>query len=287
MGANPTKYQRDRLRTQMNELSAACDAYISFKEQKGEQEGLNARDSERLNVVRTIHEFTQQQISRVDALNGYTEQLENAQEKDLFRRDQDTHEKNQQDYAKHFEEVRAFQRSMPESDTNRKRPTIDDCMKKAAAYRNIDCPPSKECGDALERMHRSLNVSLGNLATVAGRKTLTPAEKTKLGRDMATLTVFHLVLTERGAKFSGHAGPLEQALKNNPEALIDSVKNLPKFSQCIGEVTPMRVEDFLMNDGARNVSKVLIEHGLNQAKAPAQSAPEKSVQKDMQNPMRK
>ncbi len=288
MGPNPTKYQRDRLRTQMNELSAACDAYISFKEQKDELEGLNERDSERLNVVKAIREFTQQQVNRVNTLSDYTAQMDNVQEREQFQREfQENREKNQQGYAQQFEQVKSFQRSEPERNVNRKRATMAECMNKATAYRNINCPPSNECGDALEKLHRSLHASLGNLATVAGRNSLSQTEQTRLKRDMATLTVFHLVLTERGANFSGNAGPIEQALAKNPDALIRSVENLPEFSRCIGEITPVRVEDFLMNDGARKVSRELIAHGLNQAKAPAQPAPEKSVQKDMQNPLQK
>ncbi len=285
LGPRPMKLQQDVMRERLLHLKDACAAYMAYKQQ---QDGdPNEREEKRIDAVTEIHAFTVRQLRHLDSIPAYNAKFENQQEKEQFRRDQNTYEKNQQSYANQFEDAKEFQRPAPESAVNGKRPTMADCMKKAAAYRNIDCPPSEECGDALERMHRGLQVSLGNLATVAGRNVLAPTEKAKLKRDMATLTVFHLILTERGAKFSGHAGAFEQALKKNPEALISSVENLPKFSECIGEVTPVRVEDFLMNDGARKVGQEIINLGLMQAKAPEQPAPEKSVQKEMQNPFQK
>lgn len=290
MGENPTKYQRDRLRTQMDELSAACDAYISFKEQKDELEGLNERDSERLNVVRAIREFTQQQISSVDTLNGYTEQMENAQEKEVFRQAYAAEERaaNQQHMEEQSAQADSFQRPDPMPGAQRPQVSMYERMLKAKEYQNIDCTPSVQCGDTLKKLQFNLNGALEDLFIAAEKTAFTPAEQTKLGRDMAALTVFHLVLTERGGKnFTGNAGPIEQALAKNGDAVIDSVAKLPQFTHCIGEITPQRVEAFLMKDGARNVSRELIKAGLNQAKAPAQPAPENNMQKDMQNPMQK
>ena len=287
MGAQPTQFQQDRLRTQLQQLDAACNAYLDLKQGK---DRMNDRERLRLTAVEDIHAFAQQQLNRLGIMTRYADSLENTQEKEAFRQaySAEHREENQQRMDEQSAQADAFQRPEPMPGAQRPKASMYERMLKAKSYQNIDCPPSVQCGDTMKKLQVNLNGALEHLFTAAEKKSLNPVEQAKLGRDMAALTVFHLVLTERGgSNFTGNAGPIEQALAKNADAVIDSVAKLPQFANCIGEITPQRVESFLMKDGARNVSRELIEHGLNQAKAPVQSVPGKSVQRDIQNLMKK
>ena len=289
LGSHPTKFQQDTMRAQMLHLQELCTQYVDYKHQQSGE--LNEREAARVEAVTNIQKYMTSTLQQLDTLAKYTAASDNAQEKEAFQQaySAEAREKNHQAYGEQLDQAAAFQRTEPQSGVQReKTSTMFDRMNKAKSYENIACPPSQECGDALEKLHRDLRGEFERMFTAAERKSLTPAEQAKLRHDMAKLTVFHLVLTERGGdKFTGHAGQIEQALAKNGEKLISSVENLPKFSQCIGEITPQRVEAFLMKDGAREVGQELIKAGLNQAKAPAQPAPENNMQKDMQNPMQK
>lgn len=148
----------------------------------------------------------------------------------------------------------------------------------------IDCPYSEEGGYVLRELQQNiLENSAKHLCQAPRKAVLTEADQASLKRRMAELTLFHLIVTERGSDFNGTAGPLEKALiKKGPDALIDSINKQPEFDRLIGKITPLSVDKFIMEDGARTVAKQLVASSLNKQKQAA--APEHVAQKDMSQP---
>ena len=296
LGNNPTQYQRDQMMKQLKTLDNLSASYIDSKQGKT---SMNDREKARLAAVQAVSSFAQRQMHLLDKLSVKLENSVNAQEKTAFAQSYSTanREANQENLAKQAEEATRFERPHNLTDdvhktTERRNREYVERFEKAGAYKYISCPPSQECGDALEKLHRELNPSLEHLLTASTHMhtIFTDKEQEVLRQDMARLTVFNLVLTEResGGKFNGHAGPFEKALAADSEKLVKSMADNAEFKKRVGDITPERISQFLLKDGARLLSKALIEQSRqNQAQASAPAAPEKSAQKNMENPMQK
>ena len=293
LGNNPTQYQRESLLEQLKALDDLSSAYIGSKQAKT---SFNDRETARLEAMKAVSSFAKKQMNLLDKLSEAMGKEVNTPEKAAFAQAYSAQERaaNQDNITTQAEQTARFER--PDTMTNGVQKDMEQRNKeylerfaKAGAYKNISCPPSQECGNALENLHNSLNASLERLLTASTHTMLRTGEKAILLEDMARLTVFHLVLTERersGNRFDGHAGPIEKALAADTEGLVSSMAKNPQFAGIIGEITPSRVDQFLRNDGARMMGKALIEQS-RQNQAQAAAAPENSAQKNMENPMQK
>ena len=291
LGPNPTEYQREMMGRQMEELAAVASAYLDKKIGNRSEDDLNKLEKSRVAAVKAVKDFADRQISSLGILKARIERKENPLERDAFRQaySEASREKNQEKVADQLRQSEEFQRS--DTVVGNKKPKAQTYQRifKAGEFRNIPCPASVECGDAFGKLKNDLNKSMENLFTAADKKSIPEAEHASLKQDMAKLTVFHLILAERGAHFDGHAGLVEKALKENPNALIESVAKMPQFTHGIGDITPQRIDQFIMKDGARSISRELIKQGMNMAKPPVNptAAPQTAVQKTVVSPMKK
>lgn len=291
LGPNPTEYQREMMGRQMEELVAAASAYLDKKIGNRSEDDLNKLEKSRVAAVKAVKDFADRQISSLGILKAQIEKKENPMEKAAFRQaySETSREKNQEKVADQLRQSEEFQRS--DTVVGNKKPKAQTYQRifKAGEFRNIPCPASVECGDAFGKLQNDLNKSMENLFTAADKKSIPEAEHASLKQDMAKLTVFHLILAERGAHFDGHAGRIEKALKQNPDGLIDSVMKMPQFTHGIGDITPQRIDQFIMNDGARSISRKINLPGLNIAMPSASTTAVKQAveQKTVVNPMKK
>lgn len=270
-----------KLRKQMEALQTAASAYLDSKKGK---ENFNENERARFDAVREINMFATQQLSNVRTLDNHAAQRENADEREIFENAYSDIgiEKRQMRTAQHIREVRNFQRA-DETPGRVRKEENDAFIKriwKANEYRNIPCPPSGPNQDnyALKKLLDSVVCSLEPMFTAATFSKVRPEQVDGLKRNMATLTAFHLIMTERGSDFNGEAGPLEQALTaRGQNAMINSIKNSSAFNDLVGQITPERLNDFIMNDGARSIAKQLIDASRDRQHAAENPAPQRNA----------
>lgn len=287
----PTELQLKTLTEQMNSLKTASEAYLGIKEEN--KDNLNDREQARYDVAKAIDFFAKQQLVNVRTLEhraaSRAARNENEEARKIFEEaySDKARERQNEGIGKHIKDARSFRDADLNSLVPHKKAKFGSRgMKLHDEYAYISCPKS-DVGFAFNDLKRSIIAgALPDLFIAAeSTKTQKPERLAKYKRDIAELTLFHLIMAERGNNFDGTAGPLEKALAKNRDALIDSINNLPEFNKYIGVLTPERIDKFAMEDGARQISRFLIEKGLGQARQQPQSAPEKAVQKDNQKQM--
>lgn len=166
--------------------------------------------------------------------------------------------------------------------------TPEQYEEKVQQYEKMDCKPLEENDHALQMMQKDAIEAAKALAAGAQSAMLTQNSEQFWKMRMAQLTLFHLVLTERGSgKFNGKPGPIERQLAEKRDELAESICSSPEFANRFDHITPERIGHFLLTDEARNICKDIIARSAQMAKQPDEPAPEKNVQKNMEAPMQK
>ena len=256
LGSDPTEYQQGKLRNQMTELLGDSLLYLEHKEGKK----LSGTAMERIAAVEAVRDFAKAKLEKLRLLDMKTQARqaarENAGEQTAIQQgySPEVQSRNQENMREQAQQAAEFKRADTVVGVKKPKAQMKDLILKCDEYRKIRCLPSEECGDTLEKLRKSLNWSLERLFTAASKSSIPQAEHAFLKQDMARLTVFHLILALRGGdEFTGHAPDMEKALKQNPDGLIGSFANSPVFSQRIGDITPERLNRFIMKEGARSI----------------------------------
>ena len=267
MGPNPTEYQRDRLREQMEELDTACYAYIEAKNKKGE---LNDRDKERLAAVKNVRKFANPQLFGVEILTEKAKKRENVLEGAAVR-------------LANSEEARE-ERHQGE--------TVDQVSDQ---YRDMQIP-SSSAGDELEKHTNLTGMSLRSAVVLANN------EKWSKGRlcdqitcyeALADMVITDLCLKERmsnGLQKEGDAaGPFETLLNkkniekdgrtvNGVDLLREQVMATPTFKELAETLDIKGTRDFIAGRRVQSLSRKVIGE-MTKLQKSAEKAPAKETVK--------
>ena len=278
MGDKPTEQQRREMQEKLASLSEKCQTYLDYKV---------GRSDSRANMLRThVAEKIKAAADSFKASLGIHDEV-NRRKQEILEEKRAAHEawqeKTQKGFAEQKEGANAFQNREPVRNTGKAKTSILAMFNKCTELKGIPAPES-DCGKTLENLKNEAVAGAPKLIDGAGLSSVNDRQRSSLSREMAAMVAFELILQERGDRFEGKAGPLEQKCAENQEAFISMVKRSPAFEHGVGEITPQRLEKFLMEDGARKVAAEIFRQAAERAPEKGQNQP--GVQKKAEGPQK-
>lgn len=271
LGPNPTQYQRDRLREQMQELDAHCAEYISNKKRK---EKLNDRDKERLAAIKAVSQFARTQIVSLRLLENCAEikekarsAKENPAERAAFQEAQSQARREARKEGKlPEEEVKKFEeRTKANAEAGLERLAETQLLNlpktmvgQYEKYRNMTLPKS-DAGNGASELSQRITKQIGNLSHKQVSEQEVKSSGPMLMRDILTLDAVLNERAENKFKREGDPAGVYEGLTNDPDCLKwlqNAIVKTPAFKKMTDKLTPDSLNDFIMK---RNVKETLDE----------------------------
>lgn len=293
MGDKPTEQQRKEMAEKLALLSAKCQSYVEYKDNSRiisrDEHGTVERpqtetDMKRKNVANRIKEAAE----RFQSTLGMREQVgqrQQAKHEEKRASHEAWQEKVQEGFGKQRQDAEAFKNREPAAPDQQKAKTkIEDLYRKCTGWAGGSDPES-DCGKTVENLRQNALFGVPDLVDGAAfPSVLSDRARASLDKKIATFVAYEMIQQERGDHFDGKAGPLERKCAENQEAFINMVRRSPAFEHSVGEITPQRLEKFIMEDGARKVATEIFRKAAERAPEARQSQPQ--PQKKMDGPQK-
>lgn len=271
MKPNPSLDDIMNLKEMTEKVEKASKAYLKKKRVGEENEPDHSTlEQNRIGAAQCALEYVEKQTARLDLYLN----LRNPQRLESSILNQT----NQERMAENIDAERRFERvaSSPATQFNRA-PGHDnpgDLHQMAEHYYDgIQCPPSELGGEGLDRLKKHLQSpgeGVHRLAELAAQSALSPEQQKEAKSIMAEMTVFEMVLAGRGGKTENiQATELEQKIAVSWGGARKSLEDAPAFNRLVGNITPERLQDFIRQNGARNMTQKILDSMKPKAKAPA------------------
>lgn len=281
MGENPTEQQRREMQEKLTALSEKCQSYREYK--KGRTG--NYTNVMRMQVSDHIKEAAESFKSILD-MHDQVDQLKQQRVEERRARHEAWQEKVQEGFAKQREDAEEFKNREPAPNKMKAKTDMAVMYKKCAGWVGGSDPES-DCGKTVENLRKEALGGVPYLVDGAGLPgALSDRQRGLLGKRVATFVAYEMIQQERGDHFKGQAGPLEQQCAKNQEAFINMVQRSPAFEHSVGELTPQRLERFIMEDGARKIATEIFRQAAARTPETRQSKPQPGVQKKAEGPQK-
>ena len=294
LGPNPTKYQRDRLREQMQQLDAHCAEYISNKNLKEKQ---NDRDKERLAAIKAVSQFAKKQIASLRILESRAEvhaeiqrSKEKAEEKAAFQEAQSQERREARKEGKlPEEEVKKFEeRTKANAEAGLERLAETQLLNlpktmvgQYEKYRNMTLPKS-DAGNGASELSQRITKQIGHLSHKQLSEQEVKSSGPMLMRDILTLDAVLNERAENKFKREGDPAGVYEGLTNDPDCLKwlqNAIVKTPAFKKMTDKLTPDSLNDFIMK---RNVKETLGEvfHDIQKSAAKVNDKRREEVERE-------